>query len=55
MMEYEVIVGGSLTDLVTRVNGYTRTGWTPQGGVSCFNDNTTGGVFYMQAITRVVN
>ena len=54
-MEYDVVVGGVLSDFIKNVNKHIECGWIPQGGFCCFNDKTTGGVYYMQAITRVVN
>ena len=51
-MEYEIVMGCSVHDLATSVNGYIEMGWVPQGGVSSWNDFINGGVWYIQAIVR---
>jgi hypothetical protein len=47
-MEYQVIRGGTMQDLVAQVNAAIKAGWRPQGGI-CHSDYPD---MFFQALIR---
>lgn len=54
-MEYNVVRGDTIEELITSVNGAIAEGWELQAGVSVAYIPNTNSWYYCQAMTREAN